>query len=135
MASGTAFATIAASQMANAFACRSTTRPAWRMIRVRNRLVLVAVAAELVLLLAFPGMAGPCRVTGWRMALVAGWGAATAGAIVLVAVDALAKTAGRRGLRLSADVSPRHLSTFRRSPSPSRTGTEVTGESDLADRS
>src|SRR4249920_2229900 len=55
-ASGTAFTTVVLGQLANAFACRSERRPvgwwSWR----GNRLLLVAVAIELVLLAAFVGL-------------------------------------------------------------------------------
>ena len=49
VASGTAFAAIAIGQMANAVACRSTTRPVWRLRPLDNPLVLSAIGAELVL--------------------------------------------------------------------------------------
>ena len=40
-------------QVANAFACRSTVRPAWRIGWTTNRLLLGAIAAELAMLVAF----------------------------------------------------------------------------------
>ena len=40
-------------QVANAFACRSTVRPAWRIGWTSNRLLLGAIAAELAMLAAF----------------------------------------------------------------------------------
>jgi len=91
LASGTAFAAISVGQMANAFACRSNSRPAWRLRLTGNRLVLYAVAAEVVLLLVFVG-APPVRALlggGWPSAT--GWAlAAGAGAAVLL-VDGAAK--------------------------------------------
>ncbi|WP_246858502.1 cation-transporting P-type ATPase [Citricoccus sp. SGAir0253] len=53
LASGAAFTTVVLAQMANAFGCRSATRPAWRLGWGDNRMLLWAVAAELVLLLGF----------------------------------------------------------------------------------
>lgn len=50
-ASGTAFAAIVLGQLANAFACRSETVVGWRMPLRSNRLLLVAVAVEVALLL------------------------------------------------------------------------------------
>lgn len=52
-ASGAAFTTIVLGQAANAFACRSTVLPAWRVPAARNRLLLVAIAVQLVLLAIF----------------------------------------------------------------------------------
>jgi len=52
-ASGAAFATVVFGQMANAFACRSSVRPAWRVGWRTNPLLVYAVAAELVALAAF----------------------------------------------------------------------------------
>jgi magnesium-transporting ATPase (P-type) len=51
-ASGGAFAAIVLGQMANALACRHDTLPAWRHLRT-NRLMVVAVLSELLLLAAF----------------------------------------------------------------------------------
>lgn len=52
-ASGAAFTAVVFGQVANAFACRSTTRPAWTVARRTTRLLLVAVGAELAMLAAF----------------------------------------------------------------------------------
>ncbi len=52
-ASGAAFTAVVLGQVANSFACRSTTRPVWRMGWSANRLLLMAVAAELVMLAGF----------------------------------------------------------------------------------
>ena len=48
-ASGATFATVVLGQMANAFACRSATRPPWRIGWLTNPLLIVAVVVELVL--------------------------------------------------------------------------------------
>ncbi len=46
-ASGAAFMAVVIAQTANAFACRSITRPAWRLDWTSNRFLLVAAALEL----------------------------------------------------------------------------------------
>ena len=52
-ASGAAFTAIVLGQAANAFACRSTVRPAWRVPLRSNPLLLGGVAAELAMLAVF----------------------------------------------------------------------------------
>jgi magnesium-transporting ATPase (P-type) len=52
-ASGAAFTCVVLGQMANAFACRSSSRPPWQLGWTSNRLVLWAVAIELALLAGF----------------------------------------------------------------------------------
>ncbi|MEX1008646.1 MAG: HAD-IC family P-type ATPase, partial [Acidimicrobiia bacterium] len=52
-ASGAAFTAVVLGQVANAFACRSTVRPAWRIGWTTNRLLLGAIVAELGMLAAF----------------------------------------------------------------------------------
>jgi len=52
-ASGAAFTAVVFGQMANAFACRSASVPPWRLGWTTNRLLLGAVAVELVALLGF----------------------------------------------------------------------------------
>ncbi|HEX5919204.1 MAG TPA: HAD-IC family P-type ATPase, partial [Nocardioides sp.] len=90
-ASGTAFAAIALGQMANAFACRSTRAPVWRMDPRTNTLVLVAVAAEVVLLAAFLGIPPVAGLLGGAWPSTAGWLAAAASPVALVAVDGRVK--------------------------------------------
>ncbi|SFE86225.1 cation-translocating P-type ATPase [Blastococcus tunisiensis] len=51
-ASGAAFTAVVLGQLANAFACRSGTRPAWRLDWRSNRLLLGAVAIEVLVLAA-----------------------------------------------------------------------------------
>ncbi len=99
LASGTAFATIACMQIANAFACRSTRLPVWRLDLLGNRLVLVAVAAEAVLLLAFVGVPPVAGVLGGDFPHGPGWVLAMTGALVLLGVDGVAKGVQRRRRR------------------------------------
>lgn len=75
-ASGAAFAAVVIGQFANAFACRSTTRPPWRLGWTTNRLLVGAVAVELFLLLGFLGLPFVARtldhaIPPWAGALVA----------------------------------------------------------------
>jgi calcium-translocating P-type ATPase len=96
-ASGTAFAAIVFGQLANAFACRSESRPAWRMDPRRNPLLLGAVVVELLMLMGFLGIPLLADALGGTLPTPAGWTlAATAIAAVLLA-DAAAKRHGQRG--------------------------------------
>lgn len=95
VASGTAFAAIALGQMANAFACRSSVVPVWRMHVLGNPSVLVAVAAEAVLLVAFLGVPWLADLLGGSWPTTGGWLAAGACAVALVVVDGTVKTLGR----------------------------------------
>ncbi|WP_200948242.1 cation-translocating P-type ATPase [Nocardioides sp. Soil774] len=92
IASGTAFASIALGQMANAFACRSTATPVWRRNPAGNRLVLAAVAFEMLLLAAFLGIPPLADLLGGSWPTPVGWLAAAAGPAGVVAVDGLVKT-------------------------------------------
>jgi Cation transporting ATPase, C-terminus len=78
-ASGAAFTAVVFGQLANAFACRSTVRPFWKLAWRANRLLLFAVAAELAMLVGFLyitplaallGQSGPSLV-GFAVALLA----------------------------------------------------------------
>lgn len=102
VASGTAFAAIALAQIANAFACRSTTRPVWRMSPVGNPLLLGAVAAELVLLVVFLGVPSLTGLLGGDWPSAQGWLLAGAAAVALVVVDGSVKTVRGRGARRTA---------------------------------
>ena len=73
--------------MANAFACRSTTRPAWRLHPWGNPLVLAAVAAEAVLLAAFVGLPGLADLLGGSWPPPVGWAGAAAAGVSVLLVD------------------------------------------------
>lgn len=90
-ASGAAFAAIAVGQMANAFACRSTTRPIWRLSPTSNKLLLVAVGVEILLILGFLSFPFLTDLLGGSWPSGAGWLGAIAGGAVLIAVDGLSK--------------------------------------------
>lgn len=90
-ASGTAFAVIAVAQVANAFACRSEARPAWRIDPRRNPLVSAAVAVELVLLAAFLGLPWLAEMLGGSWPSGEGWLWALGAGLVLLLGDWLHK--------------------------------------------
>ncbi|MFC7363324.1 cation-translocating P-type ATPase [Nocardioides astragali] len=92
VASGSAFAAIAIGQMANAFACRSTTRPVWRLRPADNPLVVAAVVAEIVLLVAFVGVPWLADLLGGSWPSGLGWAGALATGAGVVLVDGLVKT-------------------------------------------
>ncbi|CAH0130929.1 MULTISPECIES: cation-translocating P-type ATPase [unclassified Arthrobacter] len=78
-ASGAAFAAVVLGQMANAYACRSSTRPPWQLGWFTNRLLLWSVLFELAALGVFLGVEpvaallgqAPPPPQGWAMALLA----------------------------------------------------------------
>jgi magnesium-transporting ATPase (P-type) len=90
-ASGTAFAAIVFGQLANAFACRSESRPPWRLDRGPNPLLLAAVGIELVLLLVFLGIPGLAQLLGGGWPTPLGWAVAGLAAPIVLLVDATTK--------------------------------------------
>jgi magnesium-transporting ATPase (P-type) len=90
-ASGTAFATIAVAQMANAFVCRSETVPVWRLRFAGNPALLAAVAAELLLLVAFLGIPVVSALLGGDWPPPAAWVFPLVAAVLLVLADAALK--------------------------------------------
>lgn len=105
-ASGTAFAVIAVGQVANAFACRSETRAAWRVDPRRNPLVLAAVAVELVLLAGFLGLPWLSDMLGGTWPSGTGWLWAVGAGVALLIGDRLHK-AWRAARRTSRRTSRR----------------------------
>jgi magnesium-transporting ATPase (P-type) len=92
-ASGTAFAVIAVAQMANALACRSATRPVWRLRLLANPLLLWSIAAEGLLLLVFVGWRPLADLLGGSWPPPLGWTCAAGAALLLLGVDAASKSA------------------------------------------
>jgi magnesium-transporting ATPase (P-type) len=104
-ASGAAFAAVVLGQLANAFACRSASRPVGRHSLRGNRLLLVAVAVELVFLaviLTWPAAAG---LLGGAVPPPVGWAAALA-AVPAVALVDRAHKALRAGARRRDGAAP-----------------------------
>lgn len=98
-ASGTAFAAIALGQMANAFACRSTVRPVWRLNLLGNRLVLYAVAVQALLLLAFLAIPPVAQLLGGTMPTPTGWLLAVLSIPAVLLTDAAWKAVRGRARR------------------------------------
>ncbi len=96
-ASGAAFAAVVFGQAANAFACRSATRPPWRLGWTSNRLLLWAVGTELVALAGFLLVGPLARLLDHAPPPTAGL------AVALLAVPAvLAADAAHKGVRRRA---------------------------------
>ncbi|HEX6760534.1 MAG TPA: cation-transporting P-type ATPase, partial [Propionibacteriaceae bacterium] len=98
LASGAAFATIALGQMANAFACRSESQPMWRQKLLTNRLLIGAVAAELVLLAVFLGFPPLARLLGGSWPTTLGWALAFCAIPIVIVVDTTYKALRRGGV-------------------------------------
>ena len=101
-ASGAAFSAVVIGQVANAFACRSSSWPPWRLGWRSNRFLVSAAAAELVFLAGFlllPSFAdlldhAPPSLAGWAVALLA------APAVLLAdAIDKSRRETRRQGRR------------------------------------
>ncbi|MBD3781781.1 MAG: cation-transporting P-type ATPase [Micrococcales bacterium] len=95
-ASGSVFAAIVVGQLANAMACRSSTRPVWRLHPLGNRLLVWALLVEGLLLVAFLALPPLASLLGGAWPSWRGWlgAAACGGAVVLV--DAGVKALRRR---------------------------------------
>jgi magnesium-transporting ATPase (P-type) len=90
-ASGTAFSAVVLGQLANAFACRSERRPVGRWSWRGNRLLLGAVAVEMVLLAAFIGLPPLAALLGQAPPTSVGWVLAAAAAPAVLVADAVHK--------------------------------------------
>jgi magnesium-transporting ATPase (P-type) len=90
-ASGAAFAAIVLGPLANAFACRSASRPVWRQRLRGNPLLLIAVAVEIVLLVTFVAVPPIAALLGGTMPNLLGWSVALLAVPTLIIVDGVAK--------------------------------------------
>jgi calcium-translocating P-type ATPase len=90
-ASGSAFAAIVLGQLANAFACRSETRPVYRIRLLGNRLLLLAVGVELIALLAFLALPPLPSVLGGTMPSPYGWILAVLAVPAVLSIDTVQK--------------------------------------------
>jgi calcium-translocating P-type ATPase len=97
-ASGATFATVVVAQTANAFACRSTTRPATDLGWASNRLLLVAIAIEFVVTSLFLFVAPIARVLRHAPPTTAGWTVALLSGLAMLLADGIDKRL-RRGTR------------------------------------
>ena len=96
MASGAAFTAVVVGQMANAFACRSTTRWPGRLGWTSNRLLLWAVAFEVLLAAAFVGFPPLAGLLGQAPPPAAGWLIVVLAAPAVLTADSVSKAALRR---------------------------------------
>ena len=114
IASGSAFAAIALRHLLNAFACRSETQPVWRQRLGSNRLLIGAVAAELVLLGVFLCVRALARLLGGSWPSTLGWALAFCAVPIVIIVDASHKALPRSRSRELVLASVRITSGGRR---------------------
>ena len=95
-ASGAAFMAVVLCQMANAFACRSTVTPAWRLGFFTNRILVAAVAVELLALVGFLMIEPVADVLGQAWPPLAGSVVALLGIPAVLGMDAFDKHLRRR---------------------------------------
>jgi magnesium-transporting ATPase (P-type) len=91
VASGAAFAAVVLGQFANAFACRSEHLRPGALGWTTNRLLLLAVAVELVVLAVFLWVPAVADLLGQAPPNGAGWAVALAAIPVVLSADAAAK--------------------------------------------
>jgi magnesium-transporting ATPase (P-type) len=90
-ASGAAFTAVVLGQMANAIACRSSTRPVWRLRWRGNPFLLWAILAELVILVAMLVVPAVADLLGQRPPSLLGLLLASCAVPAVLAADALHK--------------------------------------------
>jgi magnesium-transporting ATPase (P-type) len=90
-ASGAAFAAVILGQAANALACRSTTRPVWRVPLRTNQLLLPAIGFALCVAAATFAVPGLAHALEQAPPTAAGWLAAAGAPVAVLAVDSVAK--------------------------------------------
>jgi magnesium-transporting ATPase (P-type) len=95
-ASGAAFTAVVLGQVANAFACRSTIRPVWKVGWTTNRLLLGALVAELGLLAGFLYIAPLADLLGQAGPTWAGFAVALLAIPAVIVADSLQKMTVRR---------------------------------------
>lgn len=107
-ASGAAFCAVVAGQTANAFACRSRTRPAWQVPLRSNRFLLAAALVEVVVAatcIAVPAIAGALE---HGAPPAAAWPFILAAAPAVLVADASWKAVRRRAGRGGHGVGSSH---------------------------
>ncbi len=90
-ASGGAFAAVVVAQTANAFACRSSTLPAWRLDWTSNRFLLIATALEGTFAAAFIAIPACARLIDQQAPPALAWVVVIASAPAMLLVDGLWK--------------------------------------------
>jgi len=112
-ASGAAFTAIVLGQAANAFACRSTVLPPWRIGWTTNRLLLWAVGAELAMLVGFLYFPPLADLLGQAPPSGAGFGVALLAMPAVLAADAIQKARLRRRRSLPRERTARSAPSLR----------------------
>jgi magnesium-transporting ATPase (P-type) len=95
-ASGAAFLSVVVAQKANAFACRSTSRPAWQLGWFTNRFLLVAIAIEIVFAITVVAIPAAGRLLDQTWPPPEAWILVLLSAPGVLAVDAAWKRWARR---------------------------------------
>jgi magnesium-transporting ATPase (P-type) len=90
-ASGAAFLTVVIAQTANAFACRSSRRPAWTLGWFSNRFLLVSVLVELAFALAMLVIPAASNLLDQQWPPAGAWIIVVASAPAVLVADALWK--------------------------------------------
>jgi len=96
MASGAAFATVIVGQTANAFACRSSTRWPGSLGWTTNRLLILAVIADLAIAAAMLGVPILANALGQAVPGAVGWAISLATVPVVLGLDAAYKALRKR---------------------------------------
>ncbi len=91
MASGAAFMTVVVAQKANAWACRSISRPPWQLGWTSNRLLVVAASFELVFAFAVMLIPALADRLEHRMPPAWTWSIILSSAVAVLTVDAVWK--------------------------------------------
>lgn len=105
-ASGGAFLTVVVMQMANALACRSSSRPVWRMDLLGNRFLLIAIATSAAFALVCLAVPAIGRLLGQGWPPVATLPLIAAAPLILVVVDGAWKRVAHRPRRAGTSRSP-----------------------------
>ena len=100
-ASGAAFLSVVIGQAANAFACRSTRRPAWELGWFSNRFLLVAIAIGVGFALAMFVIPAAATLLDQQWPPAGAWIVVLASAPGVVFADALWKRVSRSRTRQS----------------------------------
>ena len=90
-ASGAAFLTVVLAQSANAFACRSTRRPAWALGWFSNRFLVASVLVELAFAIAMLAVPAAAGLLDQQWPPAGAWIVVLAAAPAVVLVDAVWK--------------------------------------------
>jgi hypothetical protein len=98
-ASGSALMTVVSAQVANAFACRSSTKWPGALGWTTNRLLIPAVSIEVAFSLVVLWVPPIAMAIGQQSPPLWGWVVALASMPILIAVDALDKAVRARGPR------------------------------------